>query len=71
MSAPTPTGRLGHAPVVLSGGEWWLVSEAGSVLVTDSAFSDDLRGFAAAMAAADQAVAGLRAPQGSSAGGRR
>lgn len=76
MSAPTPRpGRLERSPVVLRDGRWWLVSGAGSVLAADPVFTGVLDGFAEAMAAADQAVADLRARQGeppsSDAGGQR
>ncbi|MFE3519399.1 hypothetical protein [Streptomyces sp. NPDC059166] len=62
MSAPIPhQGQLAHSPVVLRGDQWWLESEAGSVPASDPAFTAVLDGFAQAMAAADRAVAGLRA----------
>jgi hypothetical protein len=65
MSAPTPhPGRLVRSPVVLRDGQWWLVSGAGSILATDPTFTSMLDGFAEAIAAADQAVADLRARQG-------
>ncbi|MBT2506967.1 hypothetical protein J7I98_13915 [Streptomyces sp. ISL-98] len=64
MSAPTPrSGRLVRSPVVLRDSQWWLVSGAGSILATDPTFTGLLDGFAKAMAAADQAVADLRARQ--------
>ncbi|WP_371790367.1 hypothetical protein OG285_05745 [Streptomyces sp. NBC_01471] len=60
MSAPTSRfGRLVRSPLVRRDGQWWLVSSAGSVLATDPAFTRTLDGFAAAVAAADQAVASL------------
>ncbi|MEE1786909.1 hypothetical protein PUR71_28985 [Streptomyces sp. SP17BM10] len=52
--------RLAGAPVVRRGGQWWLVTGAGSILATDPAFTGELDRFAADMAAADQAVARLR-----------
>jgi len=64
MSAPTPRpGRLVRSPTVRLDGQWWLVSEAGSILATDPAFTSMLDGFAQAMTAADQAVADLRVRQ--------
>ncbi|MFD4944618.1 hypothetical protein ACFWNT_19310 [Streptomyces sp. NPDC058409] len=76
MSAPTPRpGRLVRSPVVLRDSQWWLVSGAGSILATDPTFTSMLDGFATAIAAADQAVADLRArqskPPTSDAGGQR
>ncbi|WP_369392811.1 hypothetical protein AB5J72_38460 [Streptomyces sp. CG1] len=76
MSAPASRpGRLVRSPVVLRDGQWWLVSGAGSVLATDPTFTSMLDGFAQAMAAADQAVADVRArqsePPASAAGGQR
>lgn len=76
MSAPTPPpGRLVHSPVVLRDGQWWLVSGGGAILATDPVFTSALDGFATALAAADRAVADLRAQQGklpaARAGGRR
>lgn len=76
MSAPTPCpGRLVRSPVVLRDGQWWLVDAAGSILATDPTFTSMLDGFAEAMAAADQAVADLRARQSEpptpGAGGKR
>ncbi|MDF6020954.1 hypothetical protein [Streptomyces sp. JH34] len=76
MSAPTPRpGRLERSPVVLRDGQWWLVSGVGSIIATDPVFTSVLDGFAVAMAAADQAVADLRARHdelpSSDAGGRR
>ncbi|MEY9841711.1 hypothetical protein [Streptacidiphilus sp. EB103A] len=61
MSAPKPRpGRLLRSPVVLRDGQWWLVSGAVAILVTDPAFTGTLDGFATAVTAADQAVAELR-----------
>lgn len=76
MSAPAPRpGRLPRSPVVLRDGQWWLVSGSGSVPATDPTLTGVLDGFAQAMAAADQAVAALRArpsqPLSSAAGGQR
>ncbi|GHD48809.1 hypothetical protein [Streptomyces mirabilis] len=64
MSAPTPRpGRLVRSPAVLRDGQWWLVSEAGSIPATTPTFTSVLDGFAHAVAAADQAVDNLRARQ--------
>jgi hypothetical protein len=64
MSAPTPrSGRLVRSPVVRRDGQWWLVSGAGSILASDPTFTGELDHFAAALAAADQAVADLRSRQ--------
>ncbi|MFE2234207.1 hypothetical protein ACFXA4_16805 [Streptomyces sp. NPDC059442] len=76
MSAPTPrSARLAQSPVVLHEGRWWLVADAGSVPVADPSFATVLDGFAEAVAAADRAVADLRArpskPSASSTRGRR
>ncbi|MFD4337886.1 hypothetical protein ACFWPP_11935 [Streptomyces anulatus] len=75
MSAPTPRPRrLLDTPVVLRDGSWWISSRAGSIPVSDAAFTAVLDDFAHAMAAADRAVADLRTRQSSSApdpGGRR
>ncbi|WP_328912460.1 MULTISPECIES: hypothetical protein [unclassified Streptomyces] len=62
MSARPPrTGRLATSPIVRHGGRWWLVSDAGSIPATDPAFAAELDRLATAMAAADRAVADLRA----------
>ncbi|MFJ6381381.1 hypothetical protein ACIQI7_15480 [Kitasatospora sp. NPDC092039] len=53
--------QLAGAPVVRRGGQWWLISGTGSTLATDPVFTGELDRFAAARAAADQAVARLRA----------
>lgn len=62
---PTPPAprseRLVGSPVVRRGGQWWLVTGSGAILSTDPVFTGELDRFAAAMAAADQAVAELRA----------
>ena len=76
MSAPTPRpGRLVRSPAVLRSGQWRLVSEVGSIPVSDPPFTSVLDGFAQAVAAADRAVADLRArqsgPPASDAGGQR
>ncbi|MFE2498401.1 hypothetical protein [Streptomyces scopuliridis] len=76
MSAPPPRpGPFVRSPVVPRDGQWWLVSGAGSILASDPTFTSMLDGFAQAMAAADQAVADLRArqsePPASGAGGQR
>ncbi|MFE7271792.1 hypothetical protein [Streptomyces sp. NPDC057623] len=64
MSTSTPRSeRLVRSPVVRRDGQWWLVSGAGSILATDPTFTGKLDGFAAAMAAADRAVADLRSRQ--------
>ncbi|WP_432075768.1 hypothetical protein [Streptomyces wuyuanensis] len=76
MSAPTPrSARLAQSPVVLHEGRWWLVGDAGSVPVADPSFVTVLDVFAEAVAAADRAVADLRArpgePSASGTGGWR
>ncbi|MFB6838936.1 hypothetical protein [Streptomyces sp. NPDC056361] len=76
MSAPTSrSARLAQSPVVLRDGRWWLVGEAGSVPLSDPAFTTVLDGFAEAVAAADRAVADLHArpdvPSASGTGGGR
>ncbi|MGW0885613.1 hypothetical protein [Streptomyces sp. NPDC002671] len=69
MSSRTPScpltrsERLARSPVVRHGGQWWLVTGSGSILATDPTFTSELDRFAAAMAAADQAVADLRSQQ--------
>ncbi|MQS14721.1 hypothetical protein F7Q99_21255 [Streptomyces kaniharaensis] len=66
MSSNTPSSsaprseRLANSPVVRRGGQWWLVTGSRSILSTDPTFTGELDRFAAAMAAADQAVAELR-----------
>lgn len=52
--------RLARSPAVRRGGQWWLATGPGSILATDPTFTGELDRFAAAMAAADQAVADLR-----------
>ncbi|MFI8342789.1 hypothetical protein ACIF8W_22415 [Streptomyces sp. NPDC085639] len=76
MSAPTPrSARLAQSPAVLREGRWWLVGDAGAVPIADLSFATVLDGFAEAVAAADRAVADLRArpsePSASSTRGRR
>ncbi|MEU2223051.1 hypothetical protein [Streptomyces sp. NPDC018347] len=62
MSAPTPSSaHLAQSPAVLRAGRWWLVGEAGSVPLSDPAFTTVLNGFAEALSAADRTVAALRA----------
>ncbi|MGC4998481.1 hypothetical protein [Streptomyces sp. DT195] len=64
MSAPTPPPRrLPDAPVIQRDGWWWMFSRAGSIPVSDPAFTVVLDAFAQAMAAADRAVADLRTRQ--------
>ncbi|WP_269858009.1 hypothetical protein [Streptomyces sp. RPT161] len=50
-------------PVVRLGDQWWLVADRGSVPIADPAFSGELDQFAAAMTAANRAVAALRPSQ--------
>ncbi|MFG2774350.1 hypothetical protein [Streptomyces sp. NPDC048350] len=76
MSAPTPrSARLAQSPVVLHEGRWWLVGDAGAAPVADLSFATVLDDSAEAVAAADRAVADLRArpgePSASSTRGRR
>lgn len=52
--------HLAGSPVVRRGGQWWLVTGAGSILATDPTFTGELDRFAAAMAAADREVARLQ-----------
>lgn len=68
MSHPVPTWasvrlyeRLAGTPAVGRGGRWWLVTPTGTMLASDPAFTGELDRFAADMAAADRAVAKLRA----------
>ncbi|MEU7377923.1 hypothetical protein [Streptomyces albidoflavus] len=53
--------RLAGTPVVRRGADWWLVSPSGSLLASDPAFTGELDRFAADLAAADRAVAEIRA----------
>ncbi|MFE1439179.1 hypothetical protein [Streptomyces sp. NPDC058739] len=76
MSAPRPrSARLAQSPAVLRDGRWWLVGDAGAVPVSDPSFATVLDDFAETVAAADRAVADLRArpsePSASSTQGRR
>ncbi|MDQ8704118.1 hypothetical protein RCO28_16720 [Streptomyces sp. LHD-70] len=67
MSAPRPRpGRLPRSPVVLRGGQWWLVGRAGSIPASDPAFTAVLDDFAQAMAAADRAIHDLHTRQSDS-----
>ncbi|MFI5800398.1 hypothetical protein [Streptomyces sp. NPDC051677] len=65
MSSRSPSSplarskRLARSPVVRRDGQWWLVTGSGSILATDPTFTGELDRFAAAMAAADQAIADL------------
>ncbi|WP_406133194.1 hypothetical protein [Streptomyces zaomyceticus] len=68
MSHPAPSSasvrrseRLVGTPVVRRGTDWWLVSPSGSLLASDPAFTGELDRFSADLAAADRAVAELRA----------
>ncbi|MGW5200803.1 hypothetical protein [Streptomyces spiralis] len=68
MSHPAPSWasirrpeRLADTPVVRRGADWWLVSSSGSVLATDPVFTGELDRFAADLAAANRAVAEIRA----------
>lgn len=58
---PALFDRLAASPAIRHDGRWWLTGNSGSVLVTDPAFTGVLDGFATTVAAADQAVAALRA----------
>lgn len=70
QSSPLPRSEcFAASPVVRRGGQWWLVTGSGSILATDPTFTGELDRFAAAMAAADQAVAELSAQKRES--GRR
>ncbi|MER6165004.1 hypothetical protein [Streptomyces violaceorubidus] len=53
--------RLAGTPVVRRGADWWLVTPSGSLLASDPAFTGELDRFAADLAAADRAVAEIRA----------
>lgn len=53
--------HLADTPAVRRGSAWWLVSPTGALLASDPDFTGDLDRFAANMAAADQAVAELKA----------
>ncbi|MFF9784167.1 hypothetical protein [Streptomyces nigrescens] len=64
VSSPGPfpssarSERLAQSPAVRRDGRWWLVAMSGSVAITDPVFTGQLNRFAAAMAAAERAVAG-------------
>jgi hypothetical protein len=63
MSSPIPPptsdyGPLADSPIVRRDGQWWLVTGSGAILA--ATFTGELDRPAAAMAAAEQAVAGLR-----------
>ncbi|WP_030459394.1 hypothetical protein [Kitasatospora sp. NRRL B-11411] len=59
-NSSSPRGeRLVGAPVVRSGGHWWLISASGSILATDPTFTGELDRFAAARAAAEREIAQL------------
>lgn len=60
QTSPGHAGRLMSSPAVRRDGQWWLVSEAGSVRAADADFTRALDDLAVAAAAADRAVAGLR-----------
>ncbi|MER5521575.1 hypothetical protein [Streptomyces sp. NPDC002763] len=55
-----PCERLADTPAVHHDGRWWLVAPTGTMPASDPAFTGELDGFAADMAAADRAVANLR-----------
>lgn len=59
-----PAERLADTPAVCRDGHWWLVSPSGSLPAMDPAFASQLDRFAADLAAADRAVAQLRAERG-------
>ncbi|WP_405637005.1 hypothetical protein OHU25_11310 [Streptomyces sp. NBC_00117] len=68
MSHPTPSwasvrrsDRLAGTPVVKRGAHWWLVSPSGFLLPSEPAFTGELQRFATLLAAADRAVAEIRA----------
>ncbi|MDH6145503.1 hypothetical protein P3T35_007558 [Kitasatospora sp. GP30] len=62
-SSQRRSAPLAGAPVVRRGGQWWLVTGAGSILATNPVFTGELDRFAVAMAAADREVALLRDKQ--------
>lgn len=57
----TSSEQLAGTPAVRHGAHWWLVTATGSLLASDPAFTGELDRFAADMAAANRAVAELRA----------
>ncbi|WP_328549843.1 hypothetical protein [Streptomyces sp. NBC_00366] len=68
MSHPVPTWasvrpseRLAGTPAIRRGSAWWLVTPTGAMSASDPVFTGELDRFAADMAAADRAVAQLRA----------
>ncbi|MFC9498883.1 hypothetical protein [Streptomyces sp. NPDC056982] len=68
MSHPTPSWasvrrseRLAGTPVVKRGAHWWLVSPSGFLLASDPMFTGELERFTTALAAAERAVAEIRA----------
>ncbi|SFG26746.1 hypothetical protein [Streptomyces mirabilis] len=56
-----PAERLAGTSAVRRYGHWWLVSPTGSLPASDPAFTRELDRFVADLAAADRAVAQLRA----------
>ncbi|MER5972838.1 hypothetical protein ABT112_24410 [Streptomyces sp. NPDC002055] len=63
LPSPARSEHLAQSPAVRRDGRWWLVAKSGSIAITDPVFTGQLNRFATAMAAADQAVAGLRLQQ--------
>ncbi|WP_432198578.1 hypothetical protein [Streptomyces sp. bgisy027] len=68
MSHPVPTWasvrpseRLAGTPAVRRGNAWWLVTPTGAISASDPVLTGELDRFASDMAAADRAVAKLRA----------
>ncbi|WP_329612528.1 hypothetical protein OG244_03840 [Streptomyces brevispora] len=61
---PARPARLAQSPAVRRNGQWWLVAASGAV-ATDPMLTKELEDLAAAMTAADRAVAALRPPQDS------
>ncbi|GAA1890540.1 hypothetical protein [Streptantibioticus ferralitis] len=55
--------ELANSHVIPHGDQWWLVADSGSMPIADPTFSGELDQFAAAMTAANRAVAALRSPQ--------
>ena len=55
--------RLADGHVARRGDQWWLVGDSGSMPIADLVFNGELDQFAAAMSAADRAVAALRSAQ--------
>ncbi|MCX5435552.1 hypothetical protein [Streptomyces sp. NBC_00063] len=52
---------LAGTPVVKRGAHWWLVSPSGFLLASDPTFTGELHRLTTALAAADRAVAEIRA----------